>query len=74
MPARKKAKAARKTSSRAKRTAAKAKPRATRAGKASAAGKPARRGCAAMDPFGGPCQSQPRPGSKYCTIHSYLDR
>jgi hypothetical protein len=30
--------------------------------------------CAATDPFGGPCQNVPRRPSKYCVIHSYLDR
>lgn len=33
-----------------------------------------RRICTAQDPFGGPCQSSPRPGSPFCTIHSYLER
>ena len=30
--------------------------------------------CAATDPFGGSCQNLPRRPSKYCVIHSYLDR
>jgi hypothetical protein len=30
--------------------------------------------CAATDPFGDPCQNVPRRPSKYCVIHSYLDR
>ena|SRR5688572_7156363 len=30
--------------------------------------------CAATDPFGGTCQNLPRRPSKYCVIHSYLDR
>jgi hypothetical protein len=30
--------------------------------------------CAATDPFGGACQNLPRRPSKYCVIHSYLDR
>lgn len=30
--------------------------------------------CAATDPFGGPCQNVPRRPSRYCVIHSYLDR
>lgn len=42
--------------------------------KAQAPGKPERRRCVAVDPFGDPCQSAPRLPSKYCTIHSYLDR
>jgi hypothetical protein len=30
--------------------------------------------CAATDPFGGACQNLPRRPSKYCVIHSYLER
>ncbi len=30
--------------------------------------------CAATDPFGDDCQNLPRRPSKYCVIHSYLDR
>ena len=30
--------------------------------------------CAATDPFGGTCQNLPRRPSKYCVIHSYLER
>jgi hypothetical protein len=30
--------------------------------------------CAATDPFGDPCQNVPRRPSKYCVIHSYLER
>ncbi|MEA3166226.1 MAG: hypothetical protein QOJ26_1095 [Thermoplasmata archaeon] len=30
--------------------------------------------CAATDPFGDACQNLPRRPSKYCVIHSYLDR
>ncbi|MHB1261858.1 MAG: hypothetical protein ACYC2H_09110 [Thermoplasmatota archaeon] len=30
--------------------------------------------CAAADPFGDVCQNLPRRPSKYCVIHSYLDR
>lgn len=61
-----------------------ARPRAKAKGKAATVAKvpkaaPAarlkqRRPCAAQDPFGGPCQSSPRPGSAFCTIHSYLER
>lgn len=59
----------------AKRAAAKTRPaKALKPKAAKAGGKPGRRHCSAMDPFGGPCQSAPRPGSTHCTIHSYLDR
>jgi hypothetical protein len=50
-----------------------AKGKASKA-KATAPAKHEKAHCAAMDPFGAPCQSIPRYGSKYCTIHSYLDR
>ncbi|MFA5944684.1 MAG: hypothetical protein WC876_09485 [Candidatus Thermoplasmatota archaeon] len=30
--------------------------------------------CAATDPFGDHCQNLPRRPSKYCVIHSYLER
>lgn len=42
--------------------------------KGKSSGAPKRRHCIAVDPFGDPCQSAPRLPSKYCTIHSYLDR
>lgn len=42
--------------------------------KAAAQATNGRRHCAATDPFGDPCQSVPRLPSKYCTIHSYLER
>lgn len=62
----------------AARSAKKAAKTATKgAAKPAKGGPPAqkeRRHCIAMDPFGGPCQSAPRLPSKYCTIHSYLDR
>jgi len=51
-----------------------AKPMAKAASKGKAAGTPERRHCIAVDPFGDPCQSAPRLPSKYCTIHSYIDR
>lgn len=52
-----------------KKAPAPPKPRPVASAKA-----PVRRACAARDPFGDPCQSSPRLPSKYCTIHSYLDR
>jgi hypothetical protein len=69
------AKAARKSpkkSARPKAATKSAKPTKAKAARPNAA--PERRHCAAQDPFGGPCQSVPRLPSKYCTIHSYLDR
>lgn len=50
-----------------------------KAAKGKKAGKPAASAtghahCAATDPFGDPCQNVPRRPSKYCVIHSYLDR
>src|SRR5688572_15852183 len=32
-----------------------------------------RKHCIATDPFGDPCQTSPRYGSKYCAAHSHLD-
>lgn len=68
----------------AKRTLAKApatkskagtgKPTPRAAAKPVPAAAPARAHCLATDPFGDPCQSSPRPPSRYCTIHSFLDR
>jgi hypothetical protein len=54
--------------------AKKAAPKAKAAAKGKAPATPERRHCIAVDPFGDPCQSAPRVPSKYCTIHSYLDR
>ena len=69
-----KAKPAKKAAkSKAARTKA-AKPAVKAASKGKGAGTPERRHCVAVDPFGDPCQSAPRVPSKYCTIHSYLDR
>ncbi len=31
---------------------------------------PARHRCSALDPFGGPCENIPRPGTDRCTIHT----
>ena len=78
-PARKTKKAAKKSSRPARPAAGKAKPAAAKAKPAKAAkakkgAKAEKRHCAATDPFGDPCQSVPRMGSTYCTIHSYLDR
>lgn len=78
-PSKGKPKAARRPAARA---APKAKPAAARkAGKAAkptakgaAPAKPAAAHCAASDPFGDPCQNLPRRPSRYCVIHSYLDR
>lgn len=47
------------------RTSGSAKPTASATGHAH---------CAATDPFGGTCQNLPRRPSKYCVIHSYLER
>lgn len=82
-PARKSRKAtskkakARAAPKKAAKAAKRAKPKAAKAASKPSAkpgAKPAKTHCAAMDPFGAPCQSIPRYGSKYCTIHSYLDR
>lgn len=55
---------------------ARGKPKAAKARKPAPASarQDGKRHCAATDPFGDPCQSAPRLPSKYCTIHSYLDR
>lgn len=67
--------AARSRSAKPAKKAAKAKAKpAAKAAKGKAPGTPERRHCIAVDPFGDPCQSAPRLPSKYCTIHSYLDR
>lgn len=78
------AKAAKKAAPKAPKPAAKAKGRSSApAPKAKAAvAKPAapthggnvHAHCAASDPFGDPCQNLPRRPSKYCVIHSYLER
>lgn len=62
-------KAARKRSLTGQKESGKARP--VRAQGADKRNRPA---CPATDPFGGPCQSTPRPPSRYCTMHSYLDR
>jgi hypothetical protein len=54
-----------KPSGRASKSAGSAKPTAAATGHAH---------CAATDPFGGTCQNLPRRPSKYCVIHSYLER
>lgn len=48
--------------------------KSARPARPAAAKGPVRAACHAKDPFGDPCQSSPRPGSQYCTIHSYLER
>lgn len=84
------AKKAKTTSKKAAKKAKAARPaRPVRKAKVAKSAKPARgkaskkpvkgavhekRHCTATDPFGDPCQSAPRLPSKYCTIHSYLDR
>jgi hypothetical protein len=54
-----------KPSKAARSTSGSAKPTASATGHAH---------CAATDPFGGTCQNLPRRPSKYCVIHSYLER
>lgn len=77
-PARKAKKTAKKAAKKAapsKTSRKAAKPKAAkRAAPGKAPAKPQKAHCAATDPFGQPCQSIPRYGSAYCTIHSYLDR
>lgn len=90
MPAKRATKGKAKSSKAAKAKPAKAKASKPKASKSSSkaskstSGRPSRpsggttekerRHCVATDPFGDPCQSAPRLPSKYCTIHSYLDR
>ena len=64
-----KAKSAPKAAKRASKPAVKSAPKAS--SPAAAAG---HAHCAASDPFGDPCQNLPRRPSKYCVIHSYLER
>lgn len=62
-------KAAKPAAKRASKPALKSAPKAS--SPAAAAG---HAHCAASDPFGDPCQNLPRRPSKYCVIHSYLER
>ena len=63
-----------KASKAAKASAKSPGPRPAPKGKATpATGREGRIGCAATDPFGGPCQNTPRLGSKYCGVHSHLE-
>ena len=53
--------------------------KSVKAAKATTAAAPTRGGnvhahCAASDPFGDPCQNLPRRPSRYCVIHSDLER
>ena len=56
----------------ARKAKARAAPRRTKARRAprGPAAPPARSHCTALDPFGGPCQNLPRPGTHRCTIHT----
>ena len=78
-PAKKTSRKASKASTKPKAAKRPAKPKAA-ARKASARPAPGRAAgsahahCAAPDPFGDPCQNLPRRPSKYCVIHSYLER
>ena len=55
----------------ASKAATKAPAKPAQTATAAAAGHPH---CAASDPFGDACQNRPRRPSKYCVIHSYLER
>ena len=70
-PARKAARPAKKAAKPAKSAKAGAKPSKAAAAKTMA---PGHAHCAATDPFGDPCQNVPRRPSRYCVIHSYLER